>query len=153
MKLKKKKVRKIIATARIAVYVCFGFSIFSAIDNASFAQIATENESREYNSRLFHFIGFYLGNGLPRFLVYAFCACLIFYKFDQFHESRLVGHDHELWVVLLLFGGSFVFFWFIGVAHVISLSICYFFVMLLEFGIYRVYLYYADYRHDLNPTH
>jgi hypothetical protein len=156
MKLKKKKVRKIIATARIAVYVCFVFSIYSAFEQASLSQIAIENESRESYSRLFHFIGFYLGNGLPRFLVYAFCACLIIYKFDQFHESKWVGNpdkvnhpDNDTWVTLLLLGGVLVIFLFIWSANVILLSVCYFLVMLLEFGIYRTYLYYADYRHDI----
>lgn len=84
---------KIFRLMPVPLLLAFGFSIYSAIQTQPMQAIhEIYNEEQSWKStitKIIHFFGFYIGNGIPRFAVYLFCICYIKYNFNRFHIDDL----------------------------------------------------------------
>ena len=75
---------KIFRLMPIFLGVAYLWSIATVFQTNGFQAIMDMPYKEGDWSALWHFVGFYLGNGIPRFAVYIFCVGYILYNYNQF---------------------------------------------------------------------
>ena len=93
-----------------------------------------------------YFLGFYAGNGIPRFIIYGFCICYIKYNYDKFSGSFDDISFRAIFLAIIPI--SLVYslhdskdenytFW---TGYEFTLWMAYILLILLEFVLYKNYL-------------
>lgn len=113
------------------------WSVATVIDTNAFLKMG-EMPKGENNSRLIaHFIGFYLGNGIPRFIVYGFCIGFIIYNY-----GKSVGKKEDVnfpFVILFPLGALYTL-WQNDYGYQPNFWFAYSLLIAVEIQLYRVFL-------------
>ena len=64
--------------------IAFLWSVVSVIYTDGFQKMYEMPKIEGDLKHMLHFLGFYIGNGIPRFVIYLFCAGFIMYNYNKF---------------------------------------------------------------------
>ena len=123
---------KIFRLMPIFLGIAFVWSISTAISTDAFQSMS--EFGNDHFRKIFVFFGFYLGNGIPRFLIYAFCFCYMIYQSYPIVGKFNIEFKHGIIISIIIGGLSAVmkdstFCW---IAYILCLS--------FELYLYNIYL-------------